>query len=192
MYSAARSSASPPISPLMTISSVSGSCSKSAMTSMKDEPGTGSPPMPTIEELPKPRWAISLPIWYVSVPERETTPTLPSLKNDAGMIPTLALPGESTPGQLGPIRRTPSRRCRCVKTRSSSWAGMPSVMAMIVSMPASAASRIESAANGGGTKTIAVFAPVSSTAAWKVLKTGMPSTDCPPLPGVTPETTLVP
>ena len=30
---------------------------------MNDEPGTGSPPMPTIEELPKPLWAISLPIW---------------------------------------------------------------------------------------------------------------------------------
>jgi hypothetical protein len=25
--------------------------------------GTGSPPMPTIDELPKPRWASSLPIW---------------------------------------------------------------------------------------------------------------------------------
>ena len=41
------------------------------------------------------------------MPERETTPTLPSLKNDAGMIPTLALPGERTPGQLGPISRVP-------------------------------------------------------------------------------------
>ena len=27
------------------------------------EPGTGSPPMPTIELQPKPAWAISLPIW---------------------------------------------------------------------------------------------------------------------------------
>ena len=27
------------------------------------EPGTGSPPMPTIVELPKPRCASSLPIW---------------------------------------------------------------------------------------------------------------------------------
>ena len=79
-----------------------------------------------------------------------------------------------------------------MKTRSSSWAGIPSVIAMIVLMPASAASRIESAANGGGTKTIAVFAPVSSTALAKVLKTGMPSTSWPPLPGVTPLTTFVP
>jgi hypothetical protein len=66
------------------------------------------------------------------------------------------------------------------------------VIAMIVVIPASAASRIESAANGGGTKIIAVFACVCATAAWKVLKTGIPSTSCPPFPGVTPETTLVP
>ena len=59
MYSAVRSSASPPISPHITISSVSGSSSYSAITSMKSEPTIGSPPMPTIDELPKPRWAIS-------------------------------------------------------------------------------------------------------------------------------------
>jgi len=47
----------------MTISSVSGSSSNWAMTSMKFEPGTGSPPIPTMLELPKPRWASSLPIW---------------------------------------------------------------------------------------------------------------------------------
>ena len=77
-------------------------------------------------------------------------------------------------------------------TRSSSCAGIPSVIAMIISIPASAASRIESAANRGGTKIIAVLAPVSPTASWKVLKTGMPSTSWPPLPGVTPATTCVP
>ena len=33
------------------------------MMSMKSEPGTGSPPMPTIVELPNPRWASTLPIW---------------------------------------------------------------------------------------------------------------------------------
>ena len=63
MYVAASSSAEPPISPLMTISSVSSSASKSARTSMNEVPGTGSPPMPTIDELPKPFWASSLPIW---------------------------------------------------------------------------------------------------------------------------------
>ena len=63
MYSAASSSAEPPISPAITISSVSGSASNSSRASTKLVPGTGSPPMPTIVELPNPRWASSLPIW---------------------------------------------------------------------------------------------------------------------------------
>ena len=63
---------------------------------------------------------------------------------------------------------------------------------MISSIPASSASRIESAANRGGTKIIAVLAPSRSTASWNVLNTGTPSTSWPPLPGVTPPTTLVP
>src|SRR5438876_5992626 len=37
-----------------------------------------------------------------------------------------------------------------------------------------------------------VFAPVLPTASAIVLKTGTPSTSCPPLPGVTPATTFVP
>ena len=65
-------------------------------------------------------------------------------------------------------------------------------MQMTSEMPASSASRIESAAKRGGTKIIAVLASVASTASWKVLNTGTPSTSWPPLPGVTPETTLVP
>src|SRR4051794_34373889 len=108
------------------------------------------------------------------------------------MMPTFALPGDRTPGQLGPIRPTPGVRLRFVYTRSSSCAGMPSVIAMIVGIPASAASSTESAAKRAGTNTIAVLACVSSTASWKVLNTGMPSTLWPPLPGVTPETTFVP
>jgi hypothetical protein len=69
---------------------------------------------------------------------------------------------------------------------------MPSVMVTTRSTPASAASRIESAAKRGGTKTIAVFAPASETASWTVSKMGMPSTSWPFLPGVTPATTSVP
>jgi hypothetical protein len=65
-------------------------------------------------------------------------------------------------------------------------------MATIVWIPASAASRIESAAKRAGTNTIAALASVSSTASRKESHTGMPSTCCPPLPGVTPDTTLVP
>jgi hypothetical protein len=37
-----------------------------------------------------------------------------------------------------------------------------------------------------------VFAPVVRTASATVSNTGMPSTSCPALPGVTPATTLVP
>ena len=39
-----------------------------------------------------------------------TRPTLPSLKISAGMIPTFALPGESTPGQFGPTSVIPRGR----------------------------------------------------------------------------------
>ena len=73
-----------------------------------------------------------------------------------------------------------------------SCAGTPSVMQMIVSMPASTASYTASAANGAGTKTIDVFAPVSATAAATVSNTGTPSTSWPPFPGVTPATSFVP
>jgi hypothetical protein len=59
-------------------------------------------------------------------------------------------------------------------------------------MPASAASMIASAANGGGTKITEALAPVFATASATVSKTGTPSTDSPPLPGVTPATTRVP
>ena len=76
--------------------------------------------------------------------------------------------------------------------RSISCAGTPSVMQTIVATPASIASYIASAAKAAGTNTIAVFAPVSSTAAATVSNTGIPSTSCPPFPGVTPATTCVP
>ena len=63
MKAAAFSSSSPPISPTITISSVSASDSNFASTSMNDEPTTGSPPMPTIVELPRPSCVSSWPIW---------------------------------------------------------------------------------------------------------------------------------
>jgi hypothetical protein len=69
---------------------------------------------------------------------------------------------------------------------------MPSVMQITVSQPAATASKMASAANGGGTNTIEVLAPSCSTACATVSKTGMPLTSRPPLPGVTPATTAVP
>ena len=69
---------------------------------------------------------------------------------------------------------------------------MPSVMHTTTPMPASAASMMASAANGGGTKITVAFAPVFSTACCTVSKIGQPSWVDPPLPGVTPPTTVVP
>jgi hypothetical protein len=70
---------------------------------------------------------------------------------------------------------------------------MPSVMHTTNGTPASAASRIASAAAGGGTKMTDAFAPVRSTASWTVSKTGTRSwKTVPPRPGVTPATIFVP
>src|SRR4026208_1830471 len=63
------------------------------------------------------------------------------------------------------------------------FTGMPSVMHTTIDTPASAASRIASAANRGGTKIIEVFAPVSRTASATVSKTGTPSTRWTDFPG---------
>jgi hypothetical protein len=55
MNSAARSSASPPISPIITIALVSGSASNAASASMCVVPMIGSPPMPMAVEKPRSR-----------------------------------------------------------------------------------------------------------------------------------------
>ena len=73
-----------------------------------------------------------------------------------------------------------------------SCTGMCSVMQMIVPIPASAASYTASAAKRAGTKIRLASAPVAATASATESKTGIPSTSCPPLPGVTPATTFVP
>ena len=73
-----------------------------------------------------------------------------------------------------------------------SSAGIPSLMQTTTPTPASAASMTASAAATGGTKMTDALAPVSKTAAATVSKTGQPSCVVPPLPGVTPPTTVVP
>ena len=57
MYSAAASSALPPISPIMMTASVSGSALNSLRQSTKSVPFTGSPPMPTAVRLAQARAA---------------------------------------------------------------------------------------------------------------------------------------
>ena len=67
-----------------------------------------------------------------------------------GMMPILHSSGVMTPGQFGPISRVlVPVRLRLTRTMSST--GMPSVMQTTSGMPASTASRIASAAKGGGT-----------------------------------------
>jgi hypothetical protein len=129
----------------------------------------------------------------VSVPERDTTPTGPGRVICAGMMPIRHWPGVTTPGQFGPTSRIAAPELlRLVFARSMSSAGMPSVMHAASAIPASAASRIASAAPGGGTKITDAFAPVARTAASTVSNTGIPSIVWPPLPGATPPTTCVP
>src|ERR1035438_7150889 len=108
-----------------------------------------------------------------------------------GMMPTLALPGEMTPGQFGPSSRD-FELFSLAHTFTMSRVGIPSVMQTISGIPASSASRMASAANGGGTKIMVALAPVFAAASATVLKTGQPSCVVPPLPGVTPPTTFVP
>ena len=69
---------------------------------------------------------------------------------------------------------------------------MPSVMATMTRMPASAASMMASAAPPGGTKTMLASAPVLRTASATVLNNGKPSLTVPPLPGAMPPTICVP
>ena len=84
------------------------------------------------------------------MPERDTIPTLPRKCMLPGMMPILHSSGVITPGQLGPINRAPLA-FKAAFTFSISNTGIPSVMHIIKSIPASQASKIESAANAGGT-----------------------------------------
>jgi hypothetical protein len=84
------------------------------------------------------------------VPERETMPTEPGLWMWPGMMPILHSSGVMTPGQFGPISRV-FEPCSARLTFTMSSTGMPSVMQTISGISASIASRIASAANGGGT-----------------------------------------
>ena len=93
---------------------------------------------------------------------------LPGLWISPGMIPIFVSPGVMIPGQFGPssVELDPSTYLRA---RTMSRTGTPSVIATTSSTPASTASQIASAANGGGTKMHDTVAPVSSIASRTVL-----------------------
>ena len=77
----------------------------------------------------------------------------------AGMMPILHFPGEMMPGQLGPI----SRVAGSVQKRARPHhigGGNAFCDADHQCYPASTASMMASAANGGGTKITDAFAPV--------------------------------
>ncbi len=100
------------------------------------------------------------------------------------MMPILHSPGVMMPGQFGPISTVSGCCFSTFFTRSMSSTGMPSVIATMTRMPASIASRIASAANGGGTKMIGrIGAGLVDCLVTRVLNTGKPMCSLPPLPG---------
>src|SRR5712692_1215007 len=80
----------------------------------------------------------------------------------AGMMPALDLPGDATPGQLGPTMRVALPRERaCAQKAAVSCTGMPSVITMTRPIPASTASITASLLMAGGTNTTETSAPVA-------------------------------
>ena len=183
MYAAASSSAFPPISPIITTASVAGSAANSVSASMKRVPISGSPPMPMQVVWPRPslRQLVDRLVGQRAALRHDPDP--PFLadvpRDDAG----LGLAG----GDEARAVRADEPRLRCRARPSSarimSSVGMPSVMQTASGSPASAASRMASAAHGGGTKITDAFAPVSRTASATVLNTGQPSCVVPALAG---------
>ena len=91
------------------------------------------------------------------------------------MMPILQASGVITPGQFGPMSRDVRAADEAsLSTFIISKTGIPSVMQQISFTPAAAASRIASAAKGGGTKIAEALAPVASRASLTVSKTGRP------------------
>ena len=99
---------------------------------------------------PRPALVVWKTASYVKVPDRDNTPTDPFLKIDPGMIPILHSFGVISPGQLPPINRD-FEFASLFFTRTISITGIPSVMHVIKSIPASMASSIAAAAPAGGT-----------------------------------------
>ena len=91
----------------------------------------------------------------------------------AGIIPILHSSGVIIPGQLGPIKIV-LFLVIVFFTSSISNIGIPSVIQTIIFIPALLASRIELAANLGGTYITVASAFVSFIASFTSLKTGRP------------------
>src|SRR5215472_2554064 len=115
----------------------------------------------------------------------------------AGMIPALDLPGDATPGQLGPTMRVVLPRSLAYAQKAAvSCTGIPSVITITSGICASIASITASLVPAGGTNTTDTSAPVCAIASETVPNTGtldpLSSTLWPALRGLVPPTTLVP
>jgi len=133
-HSAASSSASPPISPIIIMPSVSGSLVNLSKTSMKLVPLKGSPPIPTTVDYPRPADVVWSTASYVRVPDLDTMPIWPVLWIYPGIIPILHSPGFIIPGQLGPISLDFDWLFKIDFTLIMSNAGIPSVIQTIKSI----------------------------------------------------------
>ena len=173
------------------ILSVSSSFKNHSRTSICSVPFTGSPPIPIQDDCPKPTSDVCFTASYVKVPDLDTTPTDPRLWMWPGMMPILQASGVITPGQFGPTR-IEVEFSRALFTFNISRTGIPSVIQTINSIRASIASKMESAAKGGGTYITEALAFVLCFASCTELNTGKPKWSLPPLPGVTPPTIFVP
>src|SRR5215469_10931503 len=115
----------------------------------------------------------------------------------AGMIPAFDLPGEATPGQLGPTIRVRFPVAQAYAQNSAeSCTGTPSVITITSGVAASIASMTAAFVPLSGTNTTDTLAPVAAIASPTVAKTGSSSpassTVCPALRGLVPPTTVVP
>src|SRR5712692_2387641 len=158
-------------------------------------PITGSPPIPTAVENPMSR--SSYIIWYVSVPDLDTSPSRPSAPLSAGIIPAFDVPGEGIPGRFGAtVRVVCPRAPASTQNTAVSCTGMPSVITMTSGTRASMASITAAFVPAGGTNTTETSAPVAATVSATVPNTGTAvpprSTVWPALRGLVPPTTLVP
>ena len=151
MNSAASSSAEPPISPIMMIDSVSGSARNISSMSMNSVPLTGSPPMPDRRRLAEAHLGgLEHRLIGKRAGARDNAHRA-LLEDVARHDADLALVRASArPGSWARSAATSSRDSERF-TLTMSATGMPSVMQTISGTSASMASRMASAANGGGT-----------------------------------------
>ena len=165
-YSAASSSAVPPISPTIITPSVPASSSNARSASRVVVPRMGSPPTPMYADWPKPALTRLRQINAPRLPLLEITPMRPgrcTLALKAGMMPTKHSPGVTRPAVLGPMTRVPPALAAAISSMTS-WAGMCSVSTTSSLAPASMASSAAVRAAIGGTNITATSKPRSFAA----------------------------